>query len=90
MERRNVSCITPKPPPKILSLHFPGKLPSVKSPVDSVVGSTETETDSLSWLKARSSLQEKTQNIKVASPPETALGGKIESRDVVYAAVKQG
>ncbi|PSS34514.1 hypothetical protein CEY00_Acc01614 [Actinidia chinensis var. chinensis] len=72
---------------------------SVKSPVDSVVGSTETETDSFAGLTrelASSSLQEKTQNInfaplnnKVVSPSATELGGKIESRDVVYAVAEQ-
>ncbi|XP_057503624.1 uncharacterized protein LOC130787253 [Actinidia eriantha] len=81
------------PDPLMLFIqYFPGKLPSVKSPVDSVVGSTEKKTDSLAGLTrelARSSLQEKTQNIKVASPPATALGGKIQSRDVDYAAVEQ-
>ncbi|PSS32565.1 Zinc finger protein [Actinidia chinensis var. chinensis] len=72
---------------------------SENSPVDSVVSSTETERDSLSELTRKlacSSLQEKTQNInfaplnlKVASPPATVLGGKIESRNVVYAAAEQ-
>ncbi|GFY83588.1 hypothetical protein Acr_03g0003620 [Actinidia rufa] len=73
---------------------------SENSPVDSVVSSTETERDSPAELTrelARSSLQEEKPrisifaplNLKVASPPATVLGGKIESRNVVYAAAEQ-